>query len=131
MSTNPNDLASEIFAHLEKAWNAADGMAFGEPFAAETDFVDIRGTHHHGSAHDVGQGHQALFASIYKDSQVRYRVTHAREIGTGCVVAHAVATLDAPTGPLQGTHTSTATAVIVGRGDDARITAFQNTLIAS
>ena len=35
--------AGQTVEHLAAAWNRADGAAFGEVFAAETDFVNIRG----------------------------------------------------------------------------------------
>ena len=129
MTSNPTKLASELFARLESAWNASDGAAFGAAFSDESDFVDIRGAHHKGGGNEVGHDHQMIFDSIYKGSVVRYRVTDAREVAPGCIVAHAAATLDAPSGPLQGTHSSCITAVIVGSGADARITAFHNTLV--
>lgn len=131
MTSNPSELASLLFARLESAWNASDGAAFGEAFSDESDFVDIRGSHHKGGGNEVGQDHQMIFDSIYKGSVVRYRVTDARELAPGCVLAHAAATLDAPSGPLQGTHSSCITAVIVGDGADARITAFHNTLVTN
>ena len=129
MTSNPTELAGALFARLEAAWNASDGAAFGEAFSDETDFVDIRGAHHQGGGDEVGQNHQMIFDSIYKGSSVRYRVTDARELAPGCILAHAAATLDAPSGPLQGTHSSCITALILGNGDDARITAFHNTLV--
>ena len=128
MPNNPIELAGRLFAHLEKAWNAGDGAAFGEPFADETDFVDIRGVHHRGDGHQVGQDHQGILDSIYRGSTVQYTVTSAREVAPGCVLAHASATLESPTGPLQGTRSSTITAVILDT-DGGRITAFHNTLV--
>ena len=89
-----------LSSRLERAWNSADGAAFGEPFADETDFVDIRGTHHRGDGVQVGQAHQAILDSIYRGSNVSYNVTSARRLGPGCLLAHATATLVAPSGPL-------------------------------
>ena len=130
MPNNPIDLAKDLFAKLERAWNAADGAAFGEPFADETDFVDIRGVLHRGDGHQVGQDHQGILDSIYRGSTVSYTVTSARELAPGCVLAHAAATLIAPEGPLQGTRSSLITAVILDR-DGGRITAFHNTLVTA
>jgi uncharacterized protein (TIGR02246 family) len=129
MTSNPTELASALFADLEKAWNAGDGSAFGVPFADHTDFVDSRGTHHRGAGSDVGQAHQGIFDSIYRGSTVRYNVTDARELANGCIIAHVAATLDAPVGPMAGTNSSVISAIIVGDSETARITAFHNTIV--
>ena len=34
-------------------------------------FVDIRGVHDHGGPPEVGEGHQAVFDSMYKGSVIR------------------------------------------------------------
>jgi uncharacterized protein (TIGR02246 family) len=129
LTTDPTAIATGLFAQLETAWNAGDGAAFGRPFADVTDFVDIRGAHHHGDGVAMGRGHQHIFDTIYKGSTVRYQVTSAREAVPGCIVATASATLDAPSGPLLGTNQSRITAVVVPRGDGWAITTFHNTLV--
>lgn len=129
MTTDPTAIASGLFAQLETAWNAADGAAFGRPFADVTDFVDIRGMHHHGDGEAMGRGHQHIFDTIYKGSTVRYQVASARQAVPGCIVATASATLDAPSGPMLGTNQSRITAVLVPQGDGWAITAFHNTLV--
>ncbi|HEY0026047.1 MAG TPA: SgcJ/EcaC family oxidoreductase [Longimicrobium sp.] len=129
MTVDPTAIATELFAQLETAWNAADGAAFGKPFAGVTDFVDVRGAHHHGDGVAMGRGHQHIFDTIYKGSTVRYQVTAAREAVHGCIVATASATLDAPSGPLLGTNQSRITAVVVREDDRWAITAFHNTLV--
>ena len=129
MTTDPTAIATGLFAQLETAWNAGDGAAFGRPFADVTDFVDIRGAHHHGDGVAMGRGHQHIFDTIYKGSTVSYQVTSAREVVPGCIVATASASLDAPSGPLLGTNESRITAVVVREGDRWAITAFHNTLV--
>lgn len=39
-------LPTNMITRLERAWNDGDGTPFGEPFAADADFVDIRGDHY-------------------------------------------------------------------------------------
>lgn len=129
MTTDPTAIAADLFAQLETAWNAADGPAFGKPFADVTDFVGIRGAHHHGDGVAMGRGHQHIFDTLYKGSTVRYQVTSAREAVPGCIVATASASLDAPSGPMPGTNQSRITAVAVREGDRWAITAFHNTLV--
>lgn len=130
MTPDPTNIAAPLFVQLENAWNNADGGAFGQLFADETDFVDIRGTHHHGNGVAMGHGHQAIFDTIYKGSTIRYQLDDARALTPKCVLALATATLDAPGGPLKGAHGSRITAVITDQGDRWTITAFHNTLIA-
>ena len=40
MAEGAEGVATEIIGRLERAWNAGDGRAFGEPFAPDADFVD-------------------------------------------------------------------------------------------
>ena len=120
-------VAADTFERLADAWNRGDGMAYGQQFAAEADFVDIRGDHHRGAA-AIGHGHQAIFDSIYAGSTVTYEVEVARSLASGVVLAIATSTLVAPSGPLQGTNNSRTT-VVLSEGDDGwSISALHNTL---
>lgn len=127
-SADPTTIATTILQQLERAWNDADGAAFGAPFADESDFVDIRGGHHRGKA-EIAHGHQAIFDSIYAGSSVRFRLDVARPVAGG-ILAVATSTLDAPGGPLQGIHNARFTMVIAEQGDDWRVASFHNTLVA-
>jgi uncharacterized protein (TIGR02246 family) len=122
-------IAGQVLGRLEAAWNAADGRAFGAPFAADAEFVAIRGDHHHGRE-AVTHGHQALFDSIYRGSRVGYEVLQARALTDDVILVLAQVTLNAPTGPLAGESRSTATLVLVRLGDAWPIAAFHNTLVA-
>lgn len=121
--------AGQFFAQLEAAWNAADGERFGAEFTEVTDFVTIRGEHLHGGSALVAEGHQAIFDTIYRGSTNRIHLDRAREIAPGCLLAHATATLDAPLGPLAGTHHAKMTALLVEHDGTWKATAFHNTLI--
>jgi uncharacterized protein (TIGR02246 family) len=68
MAEREDSAATEPIGRLERAWNEAEGRAFGEPFTADADFVDIRGEHH--SREAIAAGHQAIFASVYRGSSV-------------------------------------------------------------
>jgi uncharacterized protein (TIGR02246 family) len=129
MSTvDPTAIATTRLEQLERAWNQADGAAFGEAFSPDTDFVDIRGGHHRGDA-AVGQGHQALFDSVYAGSTIRYELEAARVVAPGCVVAVAAATLNAPSGPMEGVNRSRLTVAITEHDGRWSLTALQNTLV--
>jgi uncharacterized protein (TIGR02246 family) len=128
-ATDPTTAATALVAHLEQTWNRADGAAFAEAFADDSDFVDIRGAHHRGRD-AIAAGHQAIFDSIYHGSTVRYRLDRARQVAPRCVVAVVHATLEAPHGPLQGTNHARFTLTITDEAEGWRINAFHNTLSA-
>jgi uncharacterized protein (TIGR02246 family) len=129
----PSDLvaaAQAIMQRLERAWNHADGAAFGEPFSTEADFVTIRGDLNTGRD-AIAAGHQQIFDTVYAGSTVAYRVMQARALDDRIVLAHIRATLNVPGGPMAGEHATTVTAVLVKHDDGYKITAFHNTQIAS
>src|SRR5215218_6497834 len=123
-AVDPAEIATALLKQAEEAWNRADGAGFGAIFADDSDFVDIRGTHHQGDGALIGRGHQRIFDTIYAGSTVRYEVESARRIASGPIVAVAGATLDAPAGPLQGLNHARLTAVIADQGDRWAITSF-------
>lgn len=126
-AADATELGTAVLADLEAAWNRADGAAFGAAFTDDADFVDIRSDHHRGRV-AIDHGHQAILDSIYAGSTVRYTLDAARPVAPGVVVAIASATLDAPTGPLQGVNRSRLTLVLTEGDDGWRVDAFQNTL---
>ena len=129
MTEGADSIAAELIGRLERAWNEADGRAFGEPFAPDADFVDIRGEHHRGRE-AIAAGHQAIFDSIYKGSSTDYVLTDARELSEDVILAHATAVLRAPSGPLAGEHNSLLSLVLVRGGDGWEIAGFHNTIVA-
>lgn len=54
----------------------------------------------------------------------------ARGVADGTILAHVRGKMHAPTGPLAGDSESTATVILVRDGDEHRIRAFHNTLVA-
>lgn len=128
MSTDPQTVASNFYARIEKAWNAADGAAFAEPFAADASFVDIRGEAHDGVP-AIAEGHQAIFDSIYRGSIVQYDLDVARAVTDSVVLTRARATLTVPGGPLAGTHRSLLTTILQQTDGGWTAVAFHNTLV--
>lgn len=129
MAEGTENVAAELIGRLERAWNEADGRAFGEPFTADADFVDIRGEHHRGRE-PIAAGHQTIFDSIYEGSTTDYELTQARELSDNVILAHATGVLTVPSGPLAGEHSAVQSLVLV-RGDDGwKIASFHNTLVA-
>ena len=128
-STHTTTALDDLVEELERAWNSADGGAFAAVFTDDADFIDIRGSHHHGRT-EIGLGHQAIFDTIYKGSNVRYSVVSAAPVGDSVILGIIAATLDAPGGPLQGVHESRISVVVV---DDATtgwsVRSFHNTVV--
>jgi uncharacterized protein (TIGR02246 family) len=122
------EIAGAVARQLQDAWNAADGAAYGKPFAPDADFVTIRGELHSGRA--IAAGHQAIFDTIYRGSTVSNRVLDARSTTGDVIVAHVEAQLHVPAGPLAGDNTALGTMVLADEGDGHRIIAYHNTLVA-
>ena len=129
MAEGAENIATELIGRLERAWNEADGRAFGEPFTPDADFVDIRGEHHRGQE-AIAAGHPAIFDSIYKGSNTDYELIQARELSDDVILAHTSGLLRVPSGPLAGEHSAVQTLVLVRGGDGWKIAGFHNTLVA-
>ena len=126
---DPGDqIVANIVNELERAWNAADGIAFARPFAEDADFVNIRGEHHR-TREAIAKGHQAIFSTVYKGSVVRLQVSAVRTLTPAVLLAHVKSTLKVPTGPLAGEHQALFSFVLVRDQDNWPIVAFHNTLV--
>ena len=128
----PADRAAleNIVRQLEAAWNAMDGSAFAAPFAAEADFVNIRGEHFRGQA-AIAAGHAAIFQTIYAGSTNHFTVEGARLLRPEVALVRVHSMLDAPQGPLAGRHRARFSLVLTKEGGGWEIAAFHNTLEAS
>jgi uncharacterized protein (TIGR02246 family) len=116
-----------IVTKLETAWNAGDGAAFGEPFASDADFVNIRAEHFRGRE-AIANGHSAIFRTIYAGSSNRLTVDSLRLLRPDVALAHVTAVLDAPSGPLAGRHAALFSAVLTKGSSGWEIASFHNTL---
>ena len=130
---DPTTVALDVLGRLEKAWNDADGAAFGSSYARDASFVNIRGEHIVGRA-AIATGHTGIFTTIYAGSVNRMNLLRATEIFEGIVVAVSVNTLHCPSGPLAGEQKAMSTSVISTTGDgDAhpQILCTHNTLVTT
>jgi uncharacterized protein (TIGR02246 family) len=116
-----------IVTRLEAAWNAGDGAAFGEPFAPDADFVNIRAEHFRGRE-AIANGHSAIFRTIYAGSSNRLTVDSLRLLRRDVALVHVTAVLDAPSGPLAGRHMALFSAVLTQGASGWEIASFHNTL---
>lgn len=106
-----------------------DGTAFGEPFAADADFVNIRGEHFRGRA-AIAAGHVAIFKTVYAGSTNRYEIEAVRLLRPEVALLRAHARLEVPEGPLKGRHTARFTLVLTMENGAWEIASFHNTLKA-
>jgi uncharacterized protein (TIGR02246 family) len=128
-TVDPADRAAieGIVTKLESAWNAGDGAAFGEPFASDADFVNIRAEHFRGRE-AIANGHSAIFRTIYAGSSNRLTLDSLRLLRSGVALVHVSAVLDAPSGPLAGRHTALFSAVLTKESSGWEIASFLKTL---
>jgi uncharacterized protein (TIGR02246 family) len=113
---------------LEEAWNACDSAAFSAAFADDADFVNVYGMHARGRT-AIANGHQFIFATIYKGSSVKYRVVSVRMLAPDVTLVHVSARLSVPDGPMAGTHEAFWSGVATRCDDAWKFAAFQNTLV--
>lgn len=126
----PEEISQNVLHTLEQAWNNANGSEFAKPFAGISEFVDIRGTFHQNvSPQYIGEAHQELFMSIYKGSDITYKLLHAISIDTNTILVNATTELNTPSGPLSGINNSMITLILTNTDDHWKIRAFQNTLV--
>jgi uncharacterized protein (TIGR02246 family) len=127
MSTE--QIARDILARLENAWNVGDGNAFGEPYCDDASFVTIRGELARGA--EIGAGHAQILTTIYAGSTNQMELLEAHRVSDDVIVATSRNTLDAPHGPLTGVHAAMSTSVLVRSDGEWRIASTQNTLVGS
>ena len=127
LSPDDRTALERAVARLEAAWNAGDGDAYGAPFAADADFVNIRAEHLRGRP-AIAAGHAGIFRSIYAGSSNSYEVESARAIRPEVALVHVRAVLDVPQGPLAGRHSARFSFVATKSPSGWEIASFHNTL---
>jgi uncharacterized protein (TIGR02246 family) len=132
----PADLApaertalESIVRQLEAAWNAMDGAAFAAPFAADAEFVNIRGEYFRERT-AIAAGHAALFHGVYAGSTNHCAVEGARLLRPEVALIRVHSVLHVPQGPLAGRHAARFSLVLTKEGGTWQIAALHNTLEA-
>ena len=122
---------SAIRANIEqmmKGWNTKSGAEFAKPFAEDSDYVVVNGMHIKGRAANA-QGHQQIFDTIYKDSNVSLKVEQIRFLRPDVAVVHVHTTLKVKQRDSTSEHSGRITMVMTKNKDKWEIAAFQNTPI--
>jgi uncharacterized protein (TIGR02246 family) len=114
-------------AQMVKGWNAKSGEEFAKPFAEDSDYVVVNGMHVKGRAANAA-GHQQIFDTIYKDSDIAAAVEQIRFLRPDVAVVHVLAERFSKSQPEQR-FKGRVTLVMVKNKDKWEIAAFQNTQI--
>jgi uncharacterized protein (TIGR02246 family) len=126
-----DEIVASILGRLARAWNAADGGAWGAEFIDDADFVNVFGVQVRGRS-EIEQRHQYLFDSLFKGSTCEFTVVDARLLAPNVILAHSTALARIPTGPLAGEQSSRQSTIFPrDNASTWRIAALHNTLITS
>ena len=78
---DPTTTATTLIECLQEAWNAADGAAFGAPFAPDADFVTIRGELHSGDASPPANSRSSTRSTRIRREAAAAHSSRARHLG--------------------------------------------------
>ena len=114
-------------SQMETGWNTKSGALFAKPFAEDADYVVINGMYIKGRS-AIEKGHQQIFDTIYKDTQLKLNVTQIRFLRPDVAVIHVTGQRVGPSKEL--TQDARLTLVMTKEKQGWTIAAFQNTGIA-
>ena len=113
---------------METGWNTKSGATFAKPFADDADYVVINGAYIKGRA-AIENGHQRIFDTIYKDTNLTLSVKQIRFLRADVAVVHVEGRRTGPTKELAQEAVLTLTMTKEKQG--WVIAAFQNTAVAA
>lgn len=117
----------EAVKQLEAGWNTKSGAVFAKPFAEDADYVVINGSYIKGRA-AIGSGHQRIFDTIYKDTNLTLNVKQIRFLRGDVAVVHVEGRR---TGPGKETYDAMLTLTMTKEKQGWVIAAFQNTAVVA
>ena len=117
------------FEQMIKGWNMKSGEEFAKPFAEDADYVVVNGMHIKGRAANA-RGHQQIFDTIYKDTDLAGSIEQIRFLRPDVAVVHVLAERF-PKAEKNPAIRCRLTLVMVKNGGKWEIEAFQNTQIQS
>ena len=113
---------------METGWNTKSGAVFAKPFAEDADYVVINGNYIKGRA-AIETGHQRIFDTIYKDTNLTLTVKQIRFLRADVAVAHVDGRRTGPTKEM--TSDAVLTLTMTKEKQGWVIAAFQNTAVAA
>ncbi|KQL44765.1 hypothetical protein AN963_25720 [Brevibacillus choshinensis] len=132
--SNDIELIRRLFASMSEAWNRGDGIAFGDCFAEDADYVTFMGQRLQGRD-QIAAVHQKLFNGPLKGSLLESSATvelHPRFVTQEVAIIHAIGEAklaNAAQDPAD--RSSINTNVVVKERGEWKITAFHNSRIQS
>ena len=117
----------ESVKQMETGWNTKSGALFAKPFAEDADYVIINGVHIKGRE-AIQTGHQRIFDTIYKDTNISLTVKQIRFLRPDVAVVHVTGHRDATANELK--QDVILTLVMTKDQHGWSIAAFQNTAVA-
>jgi len=117
----------ESVKQLETGWNTKSGALFAKPFAEDADYVVINGNYIKGRA-AIESGHQRIFDTIYKDTNLTLTVKQIRFLRADVAVVHVEGVRTGPTKEM--TSNAMLTLMMTKEKQGWVIAAFQNTAVA-
>ena len=117
----------ESVKQMETGWNTKSGALFAKPFAEDADYVVVNGMHIKGHA-AIESGHQRIFDTIYKDTNISLTVKQIRFLRPDVAVVHVTGHRDATANELK--QDVILTLVMTKEQHGWSIVAFQNTAVA-
>lgn len=113
---------------LETGWNTKSGALFAKPFAEDADYVVINGMYIKGRA-AIESGHQRIFDTIYKDTNLTLTVKQIRFLRADVAVVHVDGRRTGPT--KEAAQEAILTLLMTKEKQGWVIAAFQNTAVAA
>src|SRR5919107_941540 len=118
----------ESVKQMETGWNTKSGALFAKPFAEDADYVVIKGNYLKGRA-AIESGHQRIFDTIYKDTNLTLTVKQIRFLRADVAVVHVEGHRTGPTKELISE--AILTLIMTREKQGWVIAAFQNTAVAA
>jgi len=90
-----DEIVGSILGRLARAWNTADGRAWGAEFIDDANFVNIFGTQFRGRR-EIEQRHRYLFDELFKGSTCEVTAVDAQLLAPNVILAHSTAVAKIP-----------------------------------
>lgn len=116
----------ENVKQMESGWNTKSGTLFAKPFAEDADYVVINGMHFQGRK-AIGETHQRIFETIFKDSTISLSVKQLRFLRPDAALVHVAGHNRTRRGAETTETTAVMTLVMLKDAGAWKIAAFQNT----
>jgi uncharacterized protein (TIGR02246 family) len=118
----------ELVKTLEDGWAKKDGDLFAKSFAENADYVVINGMHLQGRM-AIAKGHQEIFDSFYKETNIKTEVQGIRYIRPDVAIVHFTSHLTGTSNGQKIDGTGLITLTVEKLNGNWQIDAFQNTQI--